>query len=527
MKKRIKIQCALFCVIAFIVLPMCLLFYQAPNAKAFNNNQLKCSNEVWQGWYAFTPDPDPDYNTGSYGVHDWIADAAIRLILKDDNYRHLFQWLFDYDHPQHTTSNKADFNQFTGYGWVSTSDSAYYKYYADGMNCGMGEQTWLAARRYVNFLHGTGGPDNMGDVRGIVVEDDYVLTEAGTWIAKWKNTQGGSRQHGHHVSFYVSPKGNSVYPNEFNSVAMNILLARKQALEFLETEYTYKNINTGETVERKGKYEAAAQCLGGIAHYIGDLANPRKTEPTPLNSYGWAQTRVEKEAIYVESENHDGVEHFINGGPNYYWDGGDNDLKNLDPTFIYYPYEEYVRDEELRQLTLVPMHPIVAMFLMADTTFGAIDYYPEGSDFESRSLYDRYYASINFAKDSYGSENYKFRVITLLKYAAYYTACALIDIVKDADIDPDNFNGRLLDINIWQPEGVSVPNPAPHTVPERKLLEKIQSKHDNYMAKRSEDLNKKNRNMYMLSAAILVPMLAVVVIPTIAYSIIVKKWITV
>ena len=111
-------------------------------------------------------------------------------------------------------------------------------------------------------------------------------------------------------------------------------------------------------------------------------------------------------------------------------------------------------------------------------------------------------------------------MFTLIKLAAYYSACAIISVLKHVNIDPDNFVGRVLDSNIWVQEGEPHYNPAPHSWPRSKaLMESIQQKEANDANEKMSDA----RSTYIMTAAMLVPILALVAIPTVITFILVGE----
>ncbi len=310
MIKKYKRPILLAILLITIILPISLVFRHSSNAKGFRNSPYRGSrtltNERIVAGYCFTT--DGNYN--SYGTHDWIADSAVRLIMLNGDYRkYVSQWLFQSYSSADYAENAAPFKD-----WVDGKKSVgdHYAYFTNDQNNfpRMTDETYLKARRYVYFLHGTRYPDwdgkkvfsNNGHIKA-----EYVSDHTAAWI--------GNKGPGQH-SFYFKYEKTGSYQGEDvgyfipsdTEAADYALQAAGDAIYYLKFE---KTVGEGEqAVTIKGKFESAALCLGGMAHYIADVAHPSHvTIPgNPFTSHiPWD--------FYVDKDTHFSITRFTNGGP--------------------------------------------------------------------------------------------------------------------------------------------------------------------------------------------------------------------
>ena len=165
-----------------------------------------------------------------------------------------------------------------------------------------------------------------------------------------------------------------------------------------------------------GKFELGAVCLGGMTHFIADVSSP----PHVLQNDKW------KSSIHSEWEYYG--DHFLrthfthtesftsygnifpNGGPSW---------ANSDPRTV--------------GKTLTAVDPYVAVMMMSLVSFSACDLGSSG--FMGNS------AAPNLDKNDPSSVLNSDRVKTLLKWAAFYTACAIMWVLDKCN---DNIMGDTI-----------------------------------------------------------------------------------
>ena len=154
---------------------------------------------------------------------------------------------------------------------------------------------------------------------------------------------------------------------------------------------------------------------------------------------------------------------------------------------------------------------------MGETTYGACDIY--NSDYNAKPLASRPQAGVHF-NGTTRVELYAKRMATLAKFAVYYSACAMIYVLKKAGMDKrsDTTSGRvntgLQSIYVSQLTAVR------HKVPEFAQL--IDDVHAQTHGQKSSSVKVSSMNL-MLAACIFIPLLAMVVVPSVAKEVLQPK----
>lgn len=331
--------------------------------------------------YALTRDGSKmHYN---HGVHDWIADSALRIIRLDPLYpKRLTSWILDDFIPY------GEFDDYPNTGKGFSVSRGWYsvqtKYGSKG-----DDRNWMRNRRYARFLHGTGFPD-WRHKTAINIKNTPIPFEACHHTASWMSNLG------HHFRF--KPDGSI----DFSSTPAGeyAIQAAQSAIHWLSYKKTV--IHHGEEYTIRGKWEAGAQCLGGMTHFIADVAHPFHTTIGKPNHLGW-----DKIGDTLVGWNDQGG-FSMNGGP---------DWSKVNPS--------------LYSVALIPIDPWTAVKEMA--TF-AHDY--NGDNF-----------AINLPEVVTPSDplyylKYLPWVKQLLNKAVWYTACAMLWVLLQCDIHDDTFSDR-------------------------------------------------------------------------------------
>lgn len=478
MKKRNKIR-------LFLTLILCVIFLSYCSSIAHGHINTRSTGSVSHSSERYgmcnsveeTTDPQSYKFMDHYSTHDWVADSAIRLILNSDNpeYKKYVEWLFRY-------SDEINYKDFDNkFGWWR-GDSGW----------SFTDEELERIQAYIYFLYGTKIPD-FNSRLSVAVED-----------VKGRNTIGwGNIKQFHHI-YYEYDKKIEDYRTEDSAAMGQANLAANDAFEFLTGQQS-------DPSDGQPKYRAAAACLGGISHFITDLAHPahvmttdgthqwkngREYSGKTHDSHGFvdryasiAGSTVMKPNTYIEKiwTAHDVRWQDINyyndneyGNPdntgaaewageerwpsskkdNPFFPMGGPDWSVIDIRDLKIPpnNDRLATDETNFVVSgLTPMPAPVAAYKMGKLTVSGWDE-PNGADSKvpdwgcykkecgPNSAYrlptlsygcDYVFISTKFSNTpctdySDSCDNTKDRVKVLLKWAAYYSACAILDVCKRA-----------------------------------------------------------------------------------------------
>ncbi len=478
----------------------------------------------------------------NYGVHDWIADSAVRLIANSENqdYQDKIKWLYD---------DNVELNKFDD---VSNAGSSYAKWFQK-KSFHPSTSAWYKARRYASFLHGTGWPD----FRRMAVLKDPDSTVYTRISIQDINAPRNERHISQKVSFnsgshsytfkWVWIDKSAGYPNgvfypENQAAGRAASRAGKEAVDFL----AYQRTLADGTTQRIPKYEAASIALGAMAHYIGDLANPAHTYKSYQFSYnhkyGEQQTRVDTAIDYYGYQKIGDrfiSTNFPNGGPD--WNSLDpetlkvngNPLK--DPvtgnitglTHTHNPYyaamqmaylthtgydDDNVGDDSSDTNKMKNINPEksyygeYAAFSLSTLNYKAdfaltrydLKYVPYWSEHVSAQPYDSEYEAAR--------QRTRERVEVLLKWAVYWTACAILWVSYEGKLSDDTTSDRETVYDIVQ---VGFPKPR-QFVSDSTLQEQV----DKSLADTGSMIGKSEGGWRVAaSLSLLVPIMAILIVP--------------
>lgn len=380
------------------------LNYSLIFATAHRNAPKGCYNETHRGEYTFTDHKHKiewtkttfgKYN--SYGPHDWIADSAIRLILMSGTYKNYVNWLF----PSSSNSKcQVDLGNLGGKVTITqeswqNGDLRYYEYFANVK--GWDDLTWKKLRRFVSFLHGTKAPDDV-ESKNYYIQDEWAPPEEeGMITAKWADT---STKVYHHINFEFKDGDGELQIQSGRNAQDKVEDASKQAIELLKEQPTVLEDNEETNVD--GYFELAAYCLGGIAHYIGDVSHPGHV----MDDYG---------------DPHDSWDYYIASVCEFSSsDNGKPDWSECNPSSLVNKLKETLSPKECAKC-------------MAMETYAGVDLYGK---MDEKDWTDRDLACGNgiFPKkyDDNTPAKYETRMKTLACRAILYTACAMLNTIKKA-----------------------------------------------------------------------------------------------
>ncbi|MBD3195583.1 MAG: hypothetical protein GF317_11035 [Candidatus Lokiarchaeota archaeon] len=359
----------------------------------------------------------------SYGVHDWIADSALRLLLKPPIWKEVASQIFpsDSNDPSESSIDLANAQEPSQH-IIFRNDKYFLPYYSDkGKSIkGYSNEEWLKMRRYVNFLHGTYIPDLYHSYAKISVESIFIPEEQ-------INIKVCNEPH-HKVYFNIIRQDNDFFlsPYETNAIraatnwaAAAIILSEKQTSVSYDNGLNYQNVS--------GKFEGMAQCLGAMTHLVADMGYPpHTTKKIKGAGCDLPYARFNKNT-------------FSNGGP---------DWSIVNPL--------------LHLFSIEPMEPAKAALSLAEITYSAIDCNGSilenqvGSKYIGGDQYEFIESMRPLAADFIPStlnqierdasnqfcELRKNRYKVLLGKSAYYTACALAYTLNKCNLNNTDTIGK-------------------------------------------------------------------------------------
>ncbi len=488
------------------------------------------ANEDWEnlddvGYYPSLGGKYYKFSTNYY-THDWIADSAIRLIMRS-SYKDQIKWLFD-DSVDLSKFDAEENGMFNGDYWSDTD---------------LERARWLHTRRYIYFLVGSSVPDR--NVHNIIISDysdafPYpVPAEKVRLPIEWGTVRVSAISKHLHSVFYKKDENlrNRPYSPTLSTGALKAQLAGEDAIKLLKNK---KKNDEGELVSSP-KFEAAAIAIGGMAHYIGDLAHfahARYPDESDLGvqwknsgrSHKLLDLYVADDGVTNRLDNLDPLTGQGIGGPDWsVINPGDLYITNSDGVIV------KLVDETNQVSGLRPKAPFLAALDMAWLTFSGRDpenggdnpddydkgYGSRGGDLgKSSGLYlptldkDLDDASFNTVTKFYDGiaearAAVQARVKTLVKWAAFYTACAILYILDKAKVNDDTTTDRL----------ALIQNPdVPHQDP--PVFDDIL---DDYKQKFTKVRGRENTYRYTeiignlsVSLAVIIPVMGLVILPSLA-----------
>ncbi|MFW9878556.1 MAG: hypothetical protein ACFFG0_36205 [Candidatus Thorarchaeota archaeon] len=339
----------------------------------------------------------------NYGSHDWVVDNAVRYIYSDPNKQNYVKtWLYDADLNIPWNSLETT-NSF----WGDITDPAS-----------------LFARRHVQMCYGTYLADKVAGV--VSVTDSRPADNLNTGGIKYKplNLWAATTYKGdngpHHTFFSKNDQeGLWVYSGYSNMADSG--WAPLYADEAALNAYLYLTMYDKVT-KTTGKYEAAAICLGGMSHFIADMAIWGHTvRPKLFGGEGYAG-HIAFESYVQSSTGLDTKYSKTEGGPS---------TTMVDPI-------QFLTDENNKaNFPLEPLLPSEAVIRMAELTFTAND-----EKKNERSIYDvenyknpnpdslyAYKLATYKTIDSF-TQLVRDRIKMLVINAVYYTARAILSVCQ-------------------------------------------------------------------------------------------------
>ena len=484
-QKQRKNKVFLCFIVVLLLLPFFLVIFQTKVGFALNNGR---NNEVSPAKYHF------DRN---YGAHDWVFDSAINMIYQDTNYRtKISSWLYD-------ESLNIWFSDFED---KSDDDEWWNANSYAGTGLFNSEKSWRFARRYVTALYGTMIPD-IGMPRAILnipVNDEEASGEnINNHPLLWCRTPGGKR--GHSLFFLMDENTEKYVPSKllvgdydprdrFKDLKSMGLAAEYATIAGLQALYYLNKMKDGEPAY---KYEAAAICLGGMAHFIGDLANPLHTVLT-----------IGHRPPEAQSTNHKSWDAYLDTFANW------NDIGPGDPNWGEIDPREFF-DEKNKGLE--PIFPYQAAVNMAEITALALDYKGTHSAYDGEQLemdWDNYVAR-NLCENPAECScqlttemkmSCDTRAKELIMWAVYYTACAILwvlDLTSVEQRDTSNGGGE---------QAIEVPTgpKAPNQVKEWIMGNDKQDRSSKWVSERGLDSINFSQSMIILAPIMIVSLFAFV-----------------
>ncbi|MFX1296339.1 MAG: hypothetical protein ACFFD2_15990 [Promethearchaeota archaeon] len=450
-----------------VIILVISLSYLASFTIAFANSRCTSYSEASGSYHAENHENDvASYRfSKDYSPHDWIADSAVRIIADSENtvYRNKIKWLYndgiqfkDFDTAYASGSSRAE--------WFSSES-----FHASRL-------IWLKARIYMRYLHGTTWPDFEGDFP----QYNVLIGKGGPKAEEVnKKVKVGYKGCSHSFTFNYSVASKTFIPIN-QGAGTGAQRAAQDAIDFLNYEETVDGVK-----KKAPKYEAAGLALGAMAHFIGDLAHPQHTykedhwkqhkyNGVSQRTDGYIDYWVDQEIVEITNDRIRATPYFPNGGPD--WTECDVSTLKIDDNYELYD----ATDEYSRGLThLYP--PFYCAMRMAYLTHTGYEKYnrPYGDDennlpgYQDKPWYGDFAAyrlpTLNWRADYYcksskkpspwGSDvsappfkvayqqarkNTENRVNVLMKWAAYYTACAILWTLNQTEIAEDTISDRFI-----------------------------------------------------------------------------------
>lgn len=356
----------------------------------------------------------------NYGAHDWIGEYALRIIQNSEYRGHISDWLYD-DYLDIPFKDFDDLQMSGRNVWWDPSKRS------DVFN---DDTKYLFARRFYRFLYGTLFPDLKLDCLDIFSDielDSELFYLKEDWMGMdtflGSQTIFFTREDPSLPSNYYSNKYiPSRYLGDTTGIGAELCqLAALSALYCLNVQqhFTYDDNGEEKTSFWKGKYEAAAICIGAMTHYIADVSIPHHT------------VQDSPRGLHTVWENYAQYELLMKF---------DKEIGNGVPCKDIMDPNDLISSENLE---VKPMLPYQAAIAMAEKTFMACD---EGSNkdiyaYDASSGSEPYLCSpalIDFdlkeISHPYHSEIVE-RAKKLCCYAVYYTACAILWICELAKMN--------------------------------------------------------------------------------------------
>ena len=280
----------------FLILTLLIIGFStfSTDSKAFKNAMYGPNSETPDKTevYKFKDRTTGVFKLSHYGTHDWIADAALRLLQSESGTGSAdWSWLI-YD--------------------VLNTDPKWISSYGNGI-------THNTIRSYMSFLFATQMPDmdpkkenklrphkhpqyiDLRKLEGEVIGNYKYGT--GVWVGKW-----------YHQTFHwiAEPIGSGQYifipkiadGSSSQKAPWYAWKASKAAINCL----THKEQNKNGNYESWAKPEAAASWLGVMAHFIADLAcSPHLIQlkegyyPASPDYHSWFEAQISKFTTWDES----------------------------------------------------------------------------------------------------------------------------------------------------------------------------------------------------------------------------------
>ncbi len=416
-------MCALLGLICFILLSEVVLAFD--NAPDGPNSETPDKRRYYN--FLAIPDSTRIFTKSHYSTHDWIADAALRLLIDEpDSSLKDWSWLID----EQVRSNNLP-------KWVNQ--------YGDRVN-------HYRVRSYMSFLYATQLPDMDPDDCNAARPHRNPKTidiwwEEGELIGNGQGT--GSwvgRSDYQQFHWTAIPIGDNQYifvPKGYNRAPEYAYITAKEAIRCLVPEK--------KSDEGWAKPESAACWLGVMSHFISDLASPAHLiqanedyYPKSPKFHDWFENQVAKHTLWDPSR----------GGPKGYQ--SDNNFFKIDMAII-----------EKDAQNIIPIPPYIAASTCAsDSIYKSYGHLNEGGlfikqgDLEQENLIklssSTYWnwGDIGKERNSYieiipGSLTYKQyydKVEYLLNTAIYYTAAAMKWVMYE--VKKSN-NGQKIECDQW------------------------------------------------------------------------------
>jgi len=475
-KKRKKCLSVFTVLLAFLIVPLVLTFctnlgYSWKNQKIYESwiNPATYYPEAKVSQYSFEHSShdiyyyDPNRNVKrvvkySYGVHDWIADSALRMIRLDP--------LIPKKYTDWILNDNIPYGEFDDYDIIGRGYLRQRGWWSEMTKYGSlnNDANWMRNRRYARFLHGTGIPD-WTNIYTINIKNSPIPFEACYHTAPWMQT------HPYAHAFHFNSDGSIDFSHIF--AGAYVIQAAQSAIHWFNWEPDEPIIYKGRELNPKGKWEAGAVCLGGMTHFIADVAHPFHTFHTNLPHGNWDKLGD----VVVGWDDFTGFNG--KGGP---------DWSMVNPM-------QY-------SVMLVPIDPWTAVKEMASFShdYGGSHYAPSCPARPTDADLD----SLSWVK-------------VLLGKAVYYTACAMLWVFLQCDFPEDTFSDR------WEnglPLGYPYKSFKTHSdVYHPPDIQTIRQSIDAVEGERAEWYDKTLSGTNLASLIYFAPLLAVTMIPLISTTI--------